>query len=268
MARTGPEWVRVVDRAVKAEQVQVWSCGGGTQSGAIASLIRLGKLPRPDVVFMTDTGRERSSTWPFVDGFIRPALAAVGLELTVVKAQEFARLDIYRGNTILLPGFTTQSGSVGKLSPFCSGKWKREVAERWMRSIGIEKARNWIGISRDEARRIRAQSQKWLELWYPLIFEVPMRREECVQLIRDQGWTDHIPHSACWMCPNHSDAEWIDMKRHWPIDFAAACDLEAEVRQKDSHFYLHQSCVPLGAVDFLAQSTMFPERGCMEGCFT
>lgn len=37
---------------------QVWSCGGGTQSGAIASLIRLGKLPRPDYAFMTDTGRE------------------------------------------------------------------------------------------------------------------------------------------------------------------------------------------------------------------
>ena len=112
--------------------VQVWSCGGGTQSGAIATLIGLGKLPRPDYAFMTDTGRERSSTWPFVDGFIRPALASVGLELTVVKASEFARLDVYWNDTVLLPGYTNITGSVGKLSPFCSGKWKRDVAERWM----------------------------------------------------------------------------------------------------------------------------------------
>ena len=175
---------------------EVWSCGGGTQSGAMATLISLGKLPRPDFAFMTDTGRERSSTWPFVDGFIRPALAKVDLELTVIQASEFARLDIYWNDTVLLPGYTNISGDVGKLSPFCSGKWKRDVAERWMRSVGIQTARNWLGISRDEARRIRAQHRPWLALWYPLIFEVPMRREECVQLIRDQGWTGHIPQSA------------------------------------------------------------------------
>ena len=252
---------------------EVWSCGGGTQSGAIATLIGQGKLPRPDFAFMTDTGRERSSTWPFVDGFIRPQLARVGLELTIIKATDFgASLDVvYISNTgsktILLPGWTNMSGT-GKLSPFCSGKWKRDVGERWMRSIGVERARNWIGISRDEARRIRAQDRKWLELWYPLIFQVPMTRHMCIDLIREQGWTEQIPHSACWMCPNHSDGEWIDMRLNWPEDFAAACALEAEARVKDPHFYLHPSCIPLAQVDFFAQSSMLPDRGCYGGCFT
>lgn len=252
----------------------VWSCGGGTQSGALATLISLGKLPRPDFAFMTDTGRERNATWPFVDGYIRPALASVGLDLTIVKAADFTdHLDPFHisqtgTETIVLPGFTTINGTVGKLNPFCSGKWKRDVGERWMRSVGIEKARNWLGISRDEPRRIRAQHRSWLALWYPLIFEVPMTRPQCVELIRSRGWTGQIPHSACWMCPNHSDAEWIDMKLHWPLDFQAACDLEAEMHLKDPHFFLHPSCVPLGQVDFFAQTTMFPERGCYGGCFT
>lgn len=253
---------------MKQSETEVWSCGGGTQSGAIATLIGSGQLPRPDFAFMTDTGRERSSTWPFVDGFIRPALAKVGLELTVVQASEFARLDIYWNETVLLPGYTTQSGGIGKLSPFCSGKWKQDVAERWMRSVGINICRNWIGISRDEARRIRNQHRPWIKLWYPLIFEVPLYRHQCVELIRAQGWMGHIPHSACFMCPNLSDAEWIDMKLNWPIDFNAACELEADTRLKDNHFYLHPSCVPLGLVDFFAQSTMFAERGCTSGCFT
>jgi hypothetical protein len=255
------------------EIAQVWSCGGGTQSGAIATLISLGKLPRPDYAFMTDTGRERSSTWPFVDGFIRPALASVGLELTLIRSEDFgASLEpVYTSQsgeqTILLPGFTTLNGS-GRLSAFCSGKWKRDVGERWMRSVGIETARNWIGISRDEPRRIRAQYRSWLQLWYPLVFEVPMTRAMCVDLIRAHGWFGDIPHSSCWTCPNHSDNEWIDMKRNWPADFEAACRLEAEVREKDPHFYLHPACVPLADVDFFAQHSMLPEHGCHGGCYT
>ena len=138
---------------VRAEQV--WACGGGTQSGAIATLISTGKLPRPDFAFMTDTGRERSSTWPFVNGFIRPALASVDLELTIVKAEDFACLDIFVNETILLPGFTTINGSVGKLSPFCSGKWKRDVAERWMRSVRYP---NRAELDRYFSRRAAAHS--------------------------------------------------------------------------------------------------------------
>lgn len=258
-------------RALKLDpdrRTEVWSCGGGTQSGAIAALIATGVLPRPDIAFMTDTGRERSGTWPFVDGFIRQCLAKVDLELQIVSAQAFARLDVYWESTILLPGFTTHNGQVGKLSPFCSGKWKRDVAERWLRSIGVKRCRNWIGISFDEARRVRTQHRPWIELWYPLIFERPMRRTQCVDLIRAAGWTGEIPHSACYMCPNASDTEWIDMRRNYRADFDAACSLEREVREKDPHFYLHASCVPLGEVNFDEQRSMFSERGCTEGCFT
>ena len=244
-------------------KTEVWSCGGGTQSGAMAVLIATGKLPRPDIAFMTDTGRERSGTWPFVDGFIRPQLAKVGLELQIGIVRFGLRVV-----TIQLPGYSTQSGTVGKMDPFCSGAWKRDVGERFLRSRDVETARMWIGISRDEAKRIRNQHRNWLSLWYPLIFEVPMTRAMCVELIRSSGWTAEIPHSACWMCPNASDGEWLDMQIHYPGDFAKACELEAETRLVDPHFYLHPSCVPLSEVDFTAQQSMFADRGCTTGCFT
>jgi hypothetical protein len=219
---------------------------------------------------MTDTGRERSSTWPFVEEFIRPQLAHVGLELNIVQAAETARLDVFWNGTILLPGYTTQTSksSPGKLSPFCSGKWKRDVGERWMRAQGIVKARNWIGISKDEARRIRRQHRLWCELFYPLVFEVPMSRPMCVDLIRSEGWQEDIPHSACWTCPNQSDEEWLDLKLNWPADFAQAVNLERDARTKDPHFFLHESCVPLDEVDFFAQRSMLQTSGCTEGCFT
>jgi hypothetical protein len=253
-----------------SHETQIWSCGGGTQSGGIASLIGAGKLPRPDLAFMTDTGREKSGTWPFVDGFIRPQLAKVGLELTVIQKSDFCEIDLFSAATasVLLPGYTNQSGEVGKLQGWCSGRWKRDVAERWMRSIGIETATNWIGISVDELRRVRTQHRGWLRLRYPLIFDVRYSRSQCIARIRADGWAGEIPHSACWMCPNQQDSEWLDMQRNYPADFAAACALEIEIQVVDPYFWLHPSCKPLAAVDFTSQFTMFSDRGCTTGCFT
>jgi hypothetical protein len=252
---------------MKTTDVQAWACGGGTQSGAIAVLIGDGILPRPDLCYMVDTGRERSSTWPFVEGFIKPQLARVGCQLNIVPAS-LASLVLISGTTVMLPGYTTQSGTVGKLAAFCSGKWKRDVSERYMRSLGIETATNWMGISTDEVRRVRTPHRGWLKLWYPLIFSVRKSRLDCVQLIREAGWLGNIPHSACRICPNLSDDEWQEMKQNWPEDFADACQTDRDIREVDPHFWLHPSCQPLEEVDFTAQHSMFLDRGCSGGCFT
>jgi hypothetical protein len=238
----------------------------------MAVLIGSGKLERPDLCYMSDTGYEKSSTWPFVNEFIRPQLALAGCELIVKQSKDLTSPD-YSGlksatGTMLLPAYTSQSGSVGKLSAFCSGKWKRDVAERYFRSLGIATATNWLGISVDEIRRVRNQHRNWLRLRYPLVFEIRMSRLDCVQLIRSTGWSGPIPHSACYMCPNLADAEWVEMKRDWPEDFEKACQIESELRQCDPHFWLHSSCTPLASVDFDAQRTMFADRGCTGGCFT
>jgi hypothetical protein len=254
---------------VRKNGALIWSCGGGTQSGAMAVLIAEERLARPDLCVMVDTGRERSGTWPFVDGFIRTQLNRVGLELSVVHAAPSGLVPLFsEGGDILLPGYTTQSGNVGKLPAFCSGTWKRDVQERYLRSIGIETGTQWLGISADEVRRMRSQHRPWLKVHYPLIFDVRLKRVDCVALIRAAGWAGPIPHSACWMCANASDQEWLEMRRDWPEDFSAACELEIEVRLVDPHFWLHPSCVPLGEVEFGVQHSMFSDRGCTEGCFT
>lgn len=251
------------------ENAEVWACGGGTQSGAIAALIAQGKLPAPHIAYMIDTQREKSGTWPFVEGFIRPMLAKANVDLAIVPKDRFATVDLFGSNgQALMPGWTNITGQVGQLEPFCSGEWKRDVGSRYLRSIGIESATVSLGISLDEMRRVRTPRRKWLQLAYPLIFTVPMRRSQCVAIIRAEGWTGDIPRSACFMCPNQGDAEWIDMKLNYPADFAKACAVESEIRLKDPHFYLHPSCVTLDQVDFFAQGTMFAERGCTMGCFT
>lgn len=237
----------------------VWSCGGGVQSAAIAALIVSGGLPKPDVALMVDTGREKETTWRYVSSVIRPELARVGVPLEIVHKDEFATVDLYAGNgDLLLPAYTEQ----GKLPTFCSNEWKSRVAERWLRSQGYgpNTYRTWIGISCDELKRVRADRGKC----YPLIdaeFKLYYQRHHCVSIVERMGWPP-APRSSCWMCPNQRDEEWQDMTAE---DFERACALEEDLRQKDPGLYLHKSRVPLRMVTF--GEGQGDEGGCMGMCF-
>ena len=135
------------------ERTQVWSCGGGTQSAAIAALIVQGRLPKPDLAVIVDTEREKSETWRYYDAVLRPVLAQAGVNLVRVLKSNHTKVDLFSGKGgTLLPVFTDQSGSHSKLPAYCSGEWKRDVAMRWMRAQGVEQAVNWLGISLDEMR--------------------------------------------------------------------------------------------------------------------
>jgi 3'-phosphoadenosine 5'-phosphosulfate sulfotransferase (PAPS reductase)/FAD synthetase len=69
---------------------EVWSCGGGTQSVAIAALICQGRLPKPDVSVIADTGYEKQSTWDYYESVLKPNLSKVGVDLVRVTRAEWA----------------------------------------------------------------------------------------------------------------------------------------------------------------------------------
>lgn len=247
--------------------VQLWSCGGGVQSAAIAALILKEYLPRPTHAVFVDTTREKSSTMPWWIEYAIEKLTAFGVNLTTIKTTQFGHANIFdgvHGKTIMLPGFTTQNGGVGKLTNYCSGDWKRDVVMRWARSVGVVECDNWLGFSLDEIRRCSADRKLWFRQQFPLI-ELKLRRGDCESIIREMGWP--VPsRSSCWMCPNQSDREWADLKRDHPSDFQNAVKLEREIREKDQHFYLHQSCQPLDAVVFSKKENLL--SACESGhCF-
>ncbi len=227
----------------------VWSYGGGKQSAAIAALIIRGELPRPDYIVMSDTERERSSTFRYLDAVITPALAAIGLAVEVVKKSEYATVDLYSKNgSLLIPAFTTQSGTVAKLPTYCSNEWKRRVILRWMTAQGLRPAEMWLGISTDEADRMKDSDTGWLTHRYPLI-DLLMNRDDCKRVVAEMGWPE-APKSTCWMCPHLSDPTWAEMQKDDPEDFAAAVQLEQEARARDPHLWLHRSAKSISEIDF------------------
>lgn len=250
----------------------VWSNGGGMQSTAILALIVQGRLPRPDVVIMSDTGREKTATWQYIHHVHRPALAKVGLELTVVSAAQDSRTSValMRGKRLLIPAYGALRGRVGKGKAFCSGLWKREVIRRHLVSQGLTHYQQWLGISIDESdRAVPSKPRAWVQNRYPLL-DLGLSRDDCTALVRRMGWPT-APKSSCWMCPNMGTNEWRHLQRNHPEDFARAVALDAQITA-ESGMYLHRSLVPLGNLALDAMLPMFAddEVNCSVGggCWT
>ena len=135
-------------------RTQIWSSGGGVQSTAIAAMIVRGELEKPDLAVISDTERECSTTWEYLEDWVIPALAIVGVTMHRVRKSEFATVDLWRNGDLLIPAFTTANGRVGKLPTFCSNEWKSRVVERWATRVhGVTAATLWIGFSADEEWR-------------------------------------------------------------------------------------------------------------------
>lgn len=227
----------------------IHSYGGGTQSVAISVLVAQGKLPRPERVVIADTGREASSTWSYLDEYVRPLLAGVGLEVEVAP-HSLATVDLYSASgDLLIPAFT----ETGKLPTFCSSEWKKRVVGRYLREQGYGPENpvvEWMGFSLDEVGRCKPSGIAWRDYRWPLIFDAPMRRGECAEVARRAGLPTP-PKSSCWMCPFRQNSQWRDLRDNYPEDWQEAVEFDEEIRRNDGRggVFVHMSAKPLAEAD-------------------
>ena len=253
-------------------RVQLWSCGGGRQSAGIAALIVEEKLPRPDHVAMVALEHEIRTTWPYVNHYIRPALAALSIPFSVVARRDYATKGFFGGldgKSVLLPVWSNQSGEPSKLPEYCSGEWKRDVLPRWAaeqdgwKQCGVDA---WIGISWNERERRRGPRRQWFQAVYPLLDMRPTDLSGCLAAVERVGWPEP-PRSRCVFCPNQSDQEWLELSAD---ELAFAIKLEDEIRAVDTNAFFHRKMIPLRDVTFEAKKngdSLFT-GGCSAGmCF-
>ena len=226
----------------------VWSYGGGTQS------VANGDLPRPERVVIADTGREAQETWDYTRDHVNPLLAHVDLVVEVAP-HSLATVDLYAKNgDLLLPVFTSNGG---KMPTLCSNEWKKRVIQRWCRAQGYgpkNPLAMWLGISVDEVHRAKPSGVDWMEYTWPLLTEIPRRRDECVALVQRNGLPEP-PRSACWMCPHRNNAEWRDIRETGDWDKAVALEREAQAKDgRDGGIYLHRQMVPLSEAEIDADN--------------
>jgi hypothetical protein len=109
----------------------------------------------------------------------------------------------------------------------------------------------WIGISLDEAIRMKPSREDWQVNRWPLI-EKRMTRNDCLRWLERHDYP-RPPKSSCTFCPFHSDDEWRFLT---PEEFAEAVEIDRRLRSRPPQayrtkgtLYLHRSCAPLEEVD-------------------
>lgn len=256
--------------------IEVWNSGGGTQSTAIAVLIAQGKLPKPDIALIADTGRESRATWDYLEKVVNPGLEKVGVRILRIKSEKWSTQHGFMdrtGNHLLIPAYTDKNGKVSKMSNFCTDKWKVECLGRWLSQIrGLTKSdcRKWIGFTVDEPRRwsrmMKGKDYQNGLIRFPLIHDFQTTRAEAIKLVEGHGWPKP-PRSACWMCPHKKDEEWVEMRDNRPDEFNKAIAFEEEMRAVDGNAWLHRNAEPLKNVEFDMKTDALTEQCDSGECF-
>ena len=265
---------------------QVLSYGGGRQTVAMLELVRQGKLPRPDRIVIADTGREKQSTWDYLEEVGQSIAAACGLVVEIAP-RSLAYVDMYGHNgDLLLPVYTP----TGKLPAFCSSEWKGSVVNRYMKLTALgytpsdvqamsnEEARqqikrtapgfvSWIGFALDERNRIKGREGRS----FPLV-DLGLTKHDCIDIIKRAG-LPLPPPSSCFMCPHMSNEQWRHVRDEYPDQFEQACQIDEDVRENNLlttglGVWLHHSRVPLREADLSSSDRKEASRQCGLGmCF-
>lgn len=239
---TGP---KLSARANTDEQRPIaWACGAGVDSTAIAVLICQGKLPKPSYAWIVDVGYEPKTTWQYVADVLQPKLAEVGVTLHILKTTDYTHNDLVRNGHASIPAYRKkEDGTIQKFHTHCSKGWKASVAENWLRQQGAVAVEQWVGISAEERKRIRASEKAWVRLRYPLV-ELGMTRPDCIYLIGQAGWP--LPErTSCYLCPHRSIGDWRRLADRNPEDFQRAVDAEKVIQITQPDVFLHSYGKPL-----------------------
>lgn len=265
---------------------RILSLGAGVQSSALLLMSIRGVLPKLDAAIFADTQWEPRDVYTHLE-WLEVQAAAAGIPVYRVTAgnlREHATVGVPKKtkegmHVINLPIFTRLNGKLGKVKARqCTKDYKlRPILKKVMELAIVHPGtrgpkepvvEQWIGISADEARRIRPSMRRWIVNRYPFVYDARVdhkgrteTRGDAMVLDRRriQAWLQEhypdqpIPRSACIGCPYHNNAEWKRIKAD-PDAWADAVEADRLIRRqarqgRKSDGYLHRSGVALEHAD-------------------
>ena len=250
---------------MKSYDLTYISFGAGVQSTAllICSNLGLHGVPRADVAIFADTQNEPKWVYEWVQRMvvwsnIPVHVTSKGNLLTNVVDANSGKIK----RCANIPMWTT--GKDGKSAPMrrqCTREYKIDPIEKHVRSLlGYppkkrikHRVRCMLGISTDEAQRMKPSRTKWITNEWPLI-DARLRRSDCKRIVMGAGLPEP-QKSACTFCPYRDDASWLDMQQNHPREFDKAVKADRALRDQtgtglNEKAYVHRSLEPLDEVDF------------------
>jgi hypothetical protein len=248
--------------------IRILSLGAGVQSTTLALMIAHGELPPVDAAIFADTQSEPQGVYEHLARLTAPGVLPFPVHIVSKGSLRQELIDAsngLRGAWGRPPLFLRNpDGSNGMTRRQCTDDYKLDVITRKVRDLAGIKARSrgpttaaveqLIGISLDEAHRMRDARFRWIVNRYPLV-DARIPRKECLRKLTAWGWSD-VPKSACTFCPYHSDQHWYDMQQTDPAAFADAVNIDRLLREPGLHLhlrgeaYLHSERKPLELINF------------------
>jgi hypothetical protein len=266
------------------ERLTAISLGAGVQSTTLALMAARGEIePMPDCAIFADTQSEPRAVYDHLAWLRSPNV--LPFPVHVVTAGSL-RDDMLRGTNsggekrfAAIPYFLDQdNGHFGMGQRQCTSEYKiAPIGWKLRQMLGVDRrapippgtVEVWIGITTDEAHRMKASRVAWRTNRWPLI-EARMSRADCIAWLTRHDYPTP-PKSACSFCPYRSDEQWIRMKATDPAAWAESVAVDEAIRQRHLRLalhatpYLHRSRQPLAEVDFRSwaergQSDLFGEE--------
>jgi hypothetical protein len=224
--------------------LRVLCLGAGVQSTTLYRMAMHGEFEHPpDYAIFADTQQEPRWVYETLDlleadyGEDRiPIIRATGGDLgeAIVKGTNTTG-----GRFASVPFWVKrEDGSEAPGRRQCTAEYKIDVIRKTVRellglkpkqhAVGKYMVEEWIGISRDEAVRMKPSRYKWITSRWPLI-ERMMSRWACKQWLEDHGYP--IPNkSACMFCPYRQPIEYARWREENPELFKEACRVDELIR--------------------------------------
>ena len=221
------------------------SLGAGVQSTALYLMAVEGEItPMPDFAVFADTQSEPKHVYTHLEwlrdtfGHIIPIETTTkgSLRQMIVDAATLENAP----RLASVPFWST--GEDGREAPGmrqCTDEMKISVLRKHVREkLGLAKGERaagkyrvecWIGISVDEVTRSKPSRESWIENRFPLLYDVPMRRGDCLDWMQERGYPEP-GRSACTFCPYRSMPEWREMREKDPDSFEDACQVDEVIR--------------------------------------
>lgn len=252
--------------------MHIISLGAGVQSSTMALMAAHGELtPMPDAAIFADTQAEPDAVYEWLSR-LETLLPFTVYRVTAGNLRSVigSKKPTWQYRTVPIPAFVKlEDGSMGGLiNRSCTRDYKIFPIQKKLRELlGLTRKRapkepivnQWIGISLDEAQRMKPSRQAWVEHVFPLI-DKRMTRRDCIQWLTDHRFPIP-PKSACKFCPFHDSEQWRnlspeDREEANLVDESLRSFPRDEYRQKGTLF-LHRSGKPLRDVNFAREPSLF-----------
>lgn len=241
-------------------KIRILSLGAGVQSTTLALMAAHGEIgPMPDCAIFADTKWEGKKVYDHLAWLSSPNVLPYPVHIVSagdLRQDILARSNTTGGRFAAVPWFMQKANgdqAMGRRQ--CTNEYKLAPIRRKVRELLNGKtprggAQMYIGISTDEAFRMKPSKVRYIVNRWPLI-EKGMNRNDCLKWIDRHGYPTP-PKSSCVGCPFHSDSQWRDLRDNHPEEWQDAILVDAAIRDQpkfNAKQYMHRQMVPLADVD-------------------